>query len=57
MNVRTQANWDKCQIVLCLEFIVAVTCLLFDGEPKTVVFDQKELCLHFVKILETNLIA
>ena len=44
-------------IVLCLEFSVAVTCLLFDGDPKTVVLDQKELCLHFIKIMETNLIA
>ena len=44
-------------IVLCLEFSVAVTCLLFDGDPKTVVLDQKELCLHFFKILETNLIT
>ena len=44
-------------IVLCLEFSVAVTCLLFDGDPKTVVLDQKELCLHFFMILETNLIA
>ena len=57
MNVRTQANWDKWMIVLCLKFSVAVTCLLFDGDPKTVVLDQKELCLYFVKILETNLIA
>ena len=44
-------------IVLCLEFSVAVTCLLFDGDLKTVVVDQKELCLHFIKILETNVIA
>ena len=43
--------------MLCLEFCVAVTCLLFDEDPKTVVLYQKELCLHFVKILETNLIA
>ena len=27
--------------------IAAVTCLLFDGDPTTVVFDQKELRLHF----------
>ena len=38
-------------IVLCLEFS-----LLFDGDPKTVVLDQKELFLNFFKILETNLI-
>ena len=37
--------------------IVAVTCLLFDGDPKTVVLDQKEICVQFIKILETNLIA
>ena len=43
--------------MLCLEFSVAVTCLLFDADLKTVVLDQKELCLHFVKILETNVIA
>ena len=43
MNVYTQANWDKC----CALFgIVAVTCLLFDGDHKTVVLDQKELCLY-----------
>ena len=36
---------------------IAVTCLLFDGDLKTVVLDQKELCLHFVRILETNVIA
>ena len=54
MNVYTQANWDKC----CALFgFVAVTCLLFDGDHKTVVLDQKELCLHFIKILETNLVA
>ena len=31
--------------------------LLFDGDHKTVVLDQKEFCIHFIKILETNLIA
>ena len=34
--------------------IVAKTCLLFDGDPTTVVLDQKELCLHFIKILDRN---
>ena len=38
--------------------IVAVSDLpvRFDGDPKTVVLDQKEIRLHF-KILETKLIA
>ena len=51
MNVHTQANW------LCFNLfgIVAVTCRLFDGDHKTVVLGQKELCLHFIKILETKL--
>ena len=37
--------------------IVAKTYLLFDGDPTTVVLDQKELCLHFIKFSETNGIA
>ena len=37
--------------------IIAVTCPLFDGDHKTVIPDQKKLCLHFIKILETTLIA
>ena len=53
MYVHKQIGTSDC----ALFGIVAVTCLLFDGDPKTVVLDQKELCLHFVKILETNLIA
>ena len=55
MNVLTQANWDKwlCFAQNCSSDLP----LLCDGNPKTVVLVQKELCLHFIKILETNLIA
>ena len=55
MNVLTQANWDKwlCFAQNCSSDLP----LLCDGNPKTVVLIQKELCLHFIKILETNLIA
>ena len=31
--------------VIVLQVFAAVTCLLFAGDPTTVVFDQKELCL------------
>ena len=34
--------------------IAAVTWLLFNGDSTTIVFNQKELCLHFTKILETK---
>ena len=53
MYVHKQIGTNDCALL----GIVAVTCLLFDGDPKTVVLDQKEIGLHFIKILETNLIA
>ena len=53
MYIHKQIGTSDC----ALFGIVAVTYLLFDGDPKTVVLDQKELFLHFIKILETNLIA
>ena len=53
MHIHKQIGTSDC----ALYRIVAVTCLLFDGAPKTVVLDQKELCLHFIKILETDLIG
>ena len=53
MYIHKQIGTSDC----ALFGIVAVTYLLFDGDPKTVVLDQKEPCLHFIKILETNLIA
>ena len=39
--------------MLCLQLAIAKTCLLFDRDPTTVVLDQKELCLHFIRFLET----
>ena len=53
MNVCKQTGTSDCALFA----IAAVTCLLFDGDPTTVVFDQKELRLHFIKILETKVIA
>ena len=53
MYIHKQIGTSDC----ALFGIVAVTYLLFDGDPKAVVLYQKELCLHLIKILETNLIA
>ena len=53
MYIHKQIGTSDC----ALFGIVAVTFLLFDGDPKIVVLDHKKLCLHFIKILETNLIA
>ena len=52
MNVHKQTGTSDCALFA----ITTVTCLLFDGNPTTLVFDQNELCLHFVKMLETNAI-
>ena len=53
MNVHKQTGTSDCVLFA----IATVTCLLFDGDPTTVVFDQKELRPHFVKMLETNTIT
>ena len=39
MNIHKQTGTSDCALFA----IAAVTCLLFDGDPTTVVFDQKEL--------------
>ena len=51
MYMHKQTGTSDCTLFA----IVAVTCLLLDGDPTTV--DQKKLCLHFIRILETNVIA
>ena len=53
MYIHKQIGTSDCALFA----IVAVTYLLFDGDPTTVLLDQKELCLHFIKVLEANLIA
>ena len=53
MNVHKQTGIIDCGLFA----IATVTCLLFDGDPTTVVFDQEALHQHFVKILETNVIT
>ena len=53
MNVHKQTGTSDCALFA----IATVTCLLFRGDPTTVVFDQKNLCPHFVKMLETNAIT
>ena len=53
MNVHTQTGTIDCGLFA----IATVTCLLFDGDPTTVVFDQEALRQHFIKILETNVIT
>ena len=50
MYLHTQTGTSDCALVA----IVANICLLFDGDPTAVVLDQKVLCLHFIKFLETN---
>ena len=57
MNVATYTSKLGLVIDCALFAIVAKTYLLFDGDPTTVVIDQRELCLHFIKFLETNRIA
>ena len=57
LSINIMNTYTSKLIVFNLFGIVAVTCRLFDGDHKTVVLGQKELCLHFTKILETNLIA
>ena len=53
MNVHKQTGTIDCGLLA----IATVTCLLFDGDPTTVVFDQEALHQHFVKTLETNVIT
>ena len=57
MNVATYLHKQTGTSDCALFAIVAKTCLLFDGDPTTVILDQKEVCLHFLKFLETNGIA
>ena len=51
MNVQKQTGTSDCGLFT----IAAVTCLLFDGDSTAIVFNQKELHLHFTKILETKI--
>lgn len=53
MNVNKQTGSVDCGLYA----IAAVTCMLFNEDPTGFVFDQKELRLHFVKILETKSIS
>ena len=47
MNVHKQTGTIDCELFA----IATVTCLLFDRDPTTVLFDQEALRQHFVKIL------
>ena len=53
MNIHKQIGTTDCGLFA----IATVTCLLFDGDPTTVVFDQNALREHLIKILETNVIT
>ena len=53
MNVHQQIGTVDCGLFA----IATVTCLLFDGDPTTIVFDQNALSRHFVIILEMNFIT
>ena len=53
MNVHQQIRTIDCGLFA----IATVTCLLFDRDPTTIVFDQNALRQHFVNILEMNVIT
>ena len=53
MNVHQQIGTIDCSLFA----IATVTCLLFDGDPTTIAFDQNALRQHFVNILEMNFIT
>ena len=48
MNVASYLHKQTGTSDCALFAIVAKTYLLIDGDPTTVVLDQRELCLHFI---------
>ena len=50
MNVQKQAGAVDCGLYA----VTTVTCLLLGHDPTSVVFNQKEIRLHLVKLLEAN---
>ena len=53
MNVNKQVGSTDCGLYA----IASVACLLLNEDPTTVVFNQKELRLNFIKILETKVVS
>ena len=53
MNVQKQSGTVDCAVYA----MATVTCILLGEDPTSVVFNQKELRLHLVKMLEANTLS
>ena len=54
MNVATHTNKLGLVIVLCFQSYPRLTCYLMETLQLWFLIMRKELCLHFIKFLETN---